>query len=97
MHDMQLTTRCAQETRSRNREIHTHVLVLHVYTYPRLERKGHKTCARRNQACVFFLLYIPKLGLSAEIPTQYSETRIIARDSLSNRLKSEDPENTDSV
>ena len=55
------------------------------------------TFARRNKACVFFLLYILKLGLSPEIPTQNSETRIIARDSHSNRLKSNYTENTVSM
>jgi len=50
------------------------------------------TFARRNKACVSSLLYILKLGLSPEVPTQYSETWIIAIDSHSNRLKSEDTE-----
>jgi len=59
---------------------------------PRVWRKGLTTFARRNKACVFSLLYILQLlvGLSLEIPTQHSETRIIARDSQSNRLKFED-------
>jgi len=63
---------------------------------PRLERKGLTTFARRNKAYFFFLLHILKLRLSPEIPTQYSENRIVARDH-SNRMKSEDPENTDAV
>ena len=45
-------------------------------------RKGLTKFARRNTACVFSLLCIPKLGLSPEIPT---------------RLKSEDTENNDLV
>ena len=59
---------------------------------PRVWRKGLTTFARHNKACVFSLLYILQLlvGLSLEIPTQHSETRIIARDSQSNRLKFED-------
>ena len=47
--------------------------------YPRVERKDLTTFARRNKVCFSFLLYIFKLGLSPEIPTQYSETRTIAR------------------
>ena len=46
---------------------------------PRVEGQDLTTSARRNKACVFFLLHIFKLGLSPEIPTQYSETRTIAR------------------
>jgi len=65
--------------------------------YPRAEWKGLTTCTRRNTACVLFVLYILKLRLSREIPTQYSQTRFIARDYHSNRLKSEDKEKTGSV
>jgi len=65
--------------------------------YPWAEWKGLPIFARRNTACVFFFSHILKLRLSREIPTQYSETRFIARDYHSNRLKSEDEENTDSV
>jgi len=64
---------------------------------PRVETKGLTTFVRHNKACIFFLVYIPKLGFSSKIPTQYSEIQIVARDFHSNRLKSEDPENTDSV
>ena len=51
--------------------------------------KGLTTFASCNKTCVLFLLYILKLGFSPEIPTQYSGTRIIARDSHTKRLKSE--------
>ena len=47
--------------------------LMHTQRYtqtPRLEWKGLTTFARRNKACVFFLSYILKLGLSPEIPTQ---------------------------
>ena len=64
---------------------------------PRVERTGLTLFARRNKACVFILSYVLILGLSPEIPSQYSEKKIIARDSHSNRLKSEKTENTYSV
>jgi len=42
-----------------------------------MERIGLTTFARRNKACFFFLLYVLKLRLSPDIPTQHSETGII--------------------
>ena len=70
---------------------------MHICIHPRLEWKGLTTFARRNKARMFLRWNILKPGLSPEINTEYSETRIIARDSHSNRLKSEDTEIYDSV
>jgi len=56
-------------------------------------RKGLTTFDRRNKACVFRQLFFFEFVISII----YSETRIIARDSHSNRLESEDPEYTDCV
>ena len=55
--------------------------------------KGLTTFATRSKACASSLLYILKLVLLSEISTQYAKTRISARYSYSNRLKSEDTEN----
>ena len=74
-----------------------HSYHVYIYRYPKVEWKGLTTFAMRSNACVFLLLHLLKLGMLPEIPIQHSETRIITRDSNSNRLKSEDTENTDPV
>ena len=79
--------------------------------YPRVKWRGHTAFARHNKACVF--LHLNYLAEKLQIPTQilwnsdyrrnynfqhkYCGTQIIARDSHSNRLTSEDKEHNLSV
>jgi len=62
---------CGDKGYCMNESIHTYVWrIIYDRVIPSVKRKGLTRFARRNKACFFSPLYILKLGLSPEIPTQ---------------------------